>query len=84
MKIKLLYFAHLREVLGTSGEEIELPDGIADVSTLRNYLVQRGDSWHVLAQAQSLRAAVNQCLVGPQAPIADGDEIAFFPPVTGG
>ena len=84
MTIKLLYFAHLRESLGMTGEEITLPAAIADVSALRAYLAARGDSWRVLTESQNLRAAVNQQMVGPQALIADGDEIAFFPPVTGG
>ena len=84
MTVKLLYFAHLRELLGTSGEEITLPAMVADVSKLRSFLAARGSSWQVLAEAQNLRAAVNQQMVGPQALIADGDEIAFFPPVTGG
>lgn len=84
MTIKLLYFAHLREALGMSGEEIELPAGVADVAALRSHLALRGDSWRALTQAQSLRAAVNQRMVGSEALIADGDEIAFFPPITGG
>ncbi|MDD5175605.1 MAG: molybdopterin converting factor subunit 1 [Sterolibacterium sp.] len=82
--IKLLYFAHLREALGTSGEKIELPVGVTDVTTLRSHLALRGEAWSVLTQSQSLRAAVNQRMVGTEALIADGDEIAFFPPVTGG
>ena len=84
MTIKLLYFAHLRETLGTGGEELTLPPAVADVAALRAYLAARGDSWQVMAQSGNLRAAVNQQMAGPQALIADGDEIAFFPPVTGG
>lgn len=84
MKIKLLYFAHLREALGTGREELELPAAVTDVAALRAYLAARGDSWQVMAQSGKLRAAVNQQMAGPQASIADGDEIAFFPPVTGG
>ncbi len=84
MSIKLFYFAHLREMLGTAGEEIALPVAVADVAALRAHLAARGDSWSVLTQSQNLRAAVNQQMVGPQGAIADGDEIAFFPPVTGG
>lgn len=84
MTVKLLYFAHLRETLGTGGEELSLPAAVADVAALRAHLAARGDSWQVMTQSANLRAAVNQQMVGPQASIADGDEIAFFPPVTGG
>jgi len=84
MTIQLLYFASLREALGVSGEELTLPAGVADVATLRKHLAARGDAWRALTQSQSLRAALNQRMVGPEAAIADGDEVAFFPPVTGG
>jgi len=84
MTIKLLYFAKLREALGTGGEEIALPAGVADVAALRKHLAARGDAWQELTRSQSLRAALNQRMVGPEAAIADGDEVAFFPPVTGG
>lgn len=84
MTVKLLYFANLRETLGISGEEIALPAGVADVAGLRTHLSARGDVWRELTRSQNLRAAVNQRMVGPEAVIADGDEVAFFPPVTGG
>ena len=84
MSLKILYFASLREVLGTSGEELPLPEGVATVGALRAHLAARGDSWSNLTKSKSLRAAVNQKMVDAEAAIADGDEIAFFPPVTGG
>lgn len=84
MTIKLLYFASLREALGTAGEDIPLPAGVGDVGTLRSHLARRGDAWQVLVRSQNLRAAVNQQMAGADAKIADGDEVAFFPPVTGG
>lgn len=84
MNIKLLYFAHLREALGMSREEVVLPDGIATVAALTVHLAARGDAWQILTQSQNLRTAVNQQMVAPQAAIAEGDEVAFFPPVTGG
>ncbi|MFA7268886.1 MAG: molybdopterin converting factor subunit 1 [Sterolibacterium sp.] len=84
MAIKLLYFAHLRESFGMAGEEIPLPAGVADVAALKHHLAARGDPWPVLVHSQSLRTAVNQRMVGPEALLADGDEVAFFPPVTGG
>ena len=82
--IKLLYFASLRENLGLAGEALELPAEIVTVGTLRAHLAARGDAWQVFATSKSLRAAVNQAMVGAEARVTDGDEIAFFPPVTGG
>ena len=84
MTIKLLYFANLREALGISGEEIALPGDVANVAALRTHLAARGDAWQNLTQSKTLRAAINQRMAGPDATIADGDEVAFFPPVTGG
>ena len=85
MKVKLLYFAALREQLGTSGEDIELPSGVGTVAALRAHLVSRGGAWQTaLAEAKLVRAAVNQDMANPSAAIKAGDEVAFFPPVTGG
>ena len=82
MSIKLLYFAGLKEALGTSAETLELPAGVATVGQLRDWLVAEGRA--ALASAKNLRCAVNQEMAGLTAPVKDGDEIAFFPPVTGG
>lgn len=84
MTIRLLYFASLRESLGTGGEEFDLPSGVSSVAMLRQLLASRGGSWQALTQSQNLRAAVNQSMAGPDTAIKDGDEVAFFPPVTGG
>ncbi|MDR2189182.1 MAG: molybdopterin converting factor subunit 1 [Azonexus sp.] len=82
MKIKILYFAGLREALGCSGENLELPPDIATVGQLRDWLVSQGRG--KLASVKNLRCAVNQAMTGFDAALGDGDEIAFFPPVTGG
>ena len=79
--LKILYFANLREAIGAGAESIELPADVATVGALRAALGARHD---VLLSAKNLRAAVNQKMCGMDAPIADGDEVAFFPPVTGG
>lgn len=81
MALKVLYFAGLREAIGSGGESIELPLGAATVADLRESLGQRHPA---LLTAKNLRAAVNQKMVGMDASVADGDEVAFFPPVTGG
>jgi molybdopterin synthase sulfur carrier subunit len=83
--IKLLYFARLREDLGTSAEDLTLPAGVTTVAGLRSHLIARGGTWaSVLADGKALRVAVNQDMADPTTAIKSGDEVAFFPPVTGG
>jgi molybdopterin synthase sulfur carrier subunit len=85
VKVKVLYFAALRERLGTSGEEIELPAGVGTVAALRAHLRGRGGAWQeALADGKLVRMAVNQDMAQASAAIKAGDEVAFFPPVTGG
>ena len=85
MKVKVLFFAGLREQLGTGAEEVELPAGVTTVAGLRSHLMQRGGAWQsVLADKKLVRVAVNQDMAQPVSPIKAGDEVAFFPPVTGG
>lgn len=83
--IKILYFARIKEALGLAHEAVSLPEEVSDVSGLTAWLRQRGNQWQSeLAPGKALRVAVNQALVGLDATIKDGDEIAYFPPVTGG
>ncbi|HET7596345.1 MAG TPA: molybdopterin converting factor subunit 1 [Burkholderiales bacterium] len=83
--IKVLYFARLREALGTSAEEIALSRSVSTLNGLRAHLVARGGAWsEAFAANPRVRAAVNQTMADDETAIADGDEIAFFPPVTGG
>lgn len=89
MKVTVLYFASLREQLGTGSEEVELPDGASTLAQLRVHLHARGGAWQtVLGEARNVRVAVNQDMLPradvQSATIKAGDEIAFFPPVTGG
>jgi len=85
MKVKVLFFASLREQLGRAAEELELPAGVSTVAGLRAHLMARGDPWGTaLADARRLRTAVNQDMAAPDAALRAGDEVAFFPPVTGG
>ena len=83
--VTLLYFASLRESLGCSRENVPLPAGAATVSTLLDYLRGRDPRWSdAFAPGRRWRVAVNQQMADLATPLKPGDEIAFFPPVTGG
>lgn len=82
--LKILYFASLRETLGCGAESLDLPQGVGDVGGLLGLLVERGGEWSKLATVKNLRYAVNQEMARLDSPLKAGDEVAFFPPVTGG
>jgi len=85
MTIQLLFFAGLREAVGSGSESLALPAAVATVGELRAYLAARGGKWaEHFAPTRNVRAAVNQTMVAADAAVKDGDEVAFFPPVTGG
>lgn len=83
--VTLLYFASLRESLGCSREEVALPAGISTVSSLVDQLRNRDGRWsEAFAPGKRWRVAVNQQMADPATELRPGDEVAFFPPVTGG
>ena len=83
--MKLLYFAWLRTKIGTGREEVTPPAEVADVEGLIGWLKGRGTGYADAFEDLSLvRVAVNQEHVGLDHPVAAGDEIALFPPITGG
>ncbi len=83
MKIRLRYFAQLREAIGVAEEEFETR--ATDVASLRLALIARGGVYaETLASGQAIRCALNQQLCAPGTPLTEGAEVAFFPPVTGG
>lgn len=85
MKIQLRFFASVREKLGTADEMVELPEQIRTVGDVRQWLIQRGGVWaEVLAEGRALRMAYNLQMSDASTVLADGAEVAFFPPVTGG
>ena len=83
--MKLMYFAWLRAKIGTATEELSPPAEVADVAGLIDWLKTRGPTYaEALANPEVVRVAVNHEYVGPDHPLAPGDEVALFPPVTGG
>jgi molybdopterin synthase sulfur carrier subunit len=85
MKVRLLYFARLREAFGVSAEEAVLPDAVRDVGALCEWLRGRGGVWAVeLAPGRAYRVAVAQQMARPETGLREGAEVAIFPPVTGG
>lgn len=83
--IKVLYFARLKESLNYSTEDMDLPVDIKTIAQLKTHLAKRGEAWtNLFSGKQSIRAAINHALVDDNAVIKNGDEVAFFPPVTGG
>ena len=83
--MKLLYFAWLRARIGHAEEETTLPAQVRDVGGLLEWLRGRGGGYaEALRDLSVIRVAVNQDYVGRDHPVRDGDEVALFPPVTGG
>jgi len=81
--VTVRYFASIREAVGQGGETISVQAGT--VGALRDALIARGGAWaESLARGRAVRTALDQVLCGEDAALADGAEVAFFPPVTGG
>ena len=83
MKIQLRYFASIREAIGTGSETVET--AAATLAALRDALIARGgEHAEALARGRAVRVSLNQTMADESATLADGAEVAFFPPVTGG
>ncbi|KLN97121.1 molybdopterin synthase sulfur carrier subunit [Moellerella wisconsensis] len=80
--ITVLFFAQVRELVGT--DKLELSDEYSDVNALRQQLIAQGPRWALALEDGKLLTAVNQSFVAGDYPLKAGDEVAFFPPVTGG
>lgn len=83
--MKILYFAWLRQKIGVGEETVDLPDGVNDVRGLVGWLKERGDGYReAFRDIDAIKLAVNQEFADLEARISGDDEVAFFPPVTGG
>jgi molybdopterin synthase sulfur carrier subunit len=83
--VQLVYLARLREAFGRTGEALTLPGADCSIAALLRVLREREGSFGLeLAAGRAVRVAVNHALVGTDAMLRDGDEVALFPPVTGG
>ena len=82
MKLRIRYFASLRESLGLSHEEMET--SAMTVGEVRSQLLARGQAYLCLQRDRSVRMALNQVMVSEEAALENNAELAFFPPVTGG
>lgn len=82
--IRILFFARLRDEVGVSELETELPASVHTVEQLTHHLSAEKPHWRCILERASILVAVNQAFAHPQTSIEDGDEIAYFPPVTGG
>lgn len=83
--LTLIYLARLREAFGIGNEEVAIPHGVTTAGSLRSLLAARGGAWaRELATGRAVRIAVNHELAEATTPVRPGDEVALFPPVTGG
>jgi sulfur-carrier protein len=81
VRVSILYFAWVREGTGLDGETLDIPEDVATLGALADWLALRHP---VFADTARLRGAIDQVMATMDAPIAGAKEIAFFPPVTGG
>jgi sulfur-carrier protein len=83
--MKLLYFAWVKDRIGLSEETVSLPEQVTTISELLDWLSSRGENYaSAINEGKTVRIAVNQNYAPEDRSITDGDEIALFPPVTGG
>jgi len=82
--LNILYFARLREDLGTDQENLDMPANISTTAELRNLLMARGEQWQKALSSEGLLVAVNQGVSDWNTTLDGSEEVAFFPPVTGG
>lgn len=82
--INVLFFARVRDQLGVSEAQLEMPEGEVNVGLIRSLLQQKGEPFESVLSDSDILVAINQEMATHETTVEDGDELAFFPPVTGG
>ena len=82
--IKVLFFARIRDQVGCAELTVELPDNVANIGDFTDLIKARGAGFDEALSDPNILVAANQEMAGEQTTVEDGDEIAYFPPVTGG
>ncbi|MEZ8143165.1 molybdopterin synthase sulfur carrier subunit [Enterovibrio norvegicus FF-33] len=80
--IQVLFFAQVKELVGTGSLALDAKFNSAE--DIRQHLAAKGDKWSLALESGKLLVAINQTISELSSPVKDGDEVAFFPPVTGG
>ena len=84
MTVKIVFFASLREKLGVNSVDLQISDSSSVSSLISQLADQHSAEWLAILTAVNIRIAVNQNIISEDIGVVDGDEVAFFPPVTGG
>ena len=84
MTVKIVFFASLREKLGVNSVDLQISDSSSVSSLILQLADQHSAEWLAILTAVNIRIAVNQNIISDDISVIDGDEVAFFPPVTGG
>ena len=84
MTVKIVFFASLREELGVNSVDLQISDSSSVSSLISQLADQHSAEWLAILTAVNIRIAVNQNIISEDIGVIDGDEVAFFPPVTGG
>ena len=84
MTVKIVFFASLREKLGVNSVDLPISDSSSVSSLISQLADQHSAEWLAILTAKNIRIAVNQNIITDDIGVIDGDEVAFFPPVTGG
>lgn len=84
MAVTIWYFARIKEAVNCEKETLQLPDEVESVDDLVNWLSLRGDAWNKALNEGKVLVAINEAVASRHTMLSDEDEIAFYPPVTGG